>query len=40
MKAKSYFKDFLVVVIRNVCGLLGVQTLKYALLQEPIDEMS
>ena len=40
MKAKSYFNNFLVVVIRNGCGLLCLQTLKSALLQEPIDEVS
>ena len=39
-KAKSYFNNILVVVMRNGCGLLGLQTLKYAVLQEPIDEMS
>ena len=40
MKAKNYFNNFLVAVIRNGCGLSGLQSLKYAVLQKPIDEMS
>ena len=41
MKAKSYFNNFLaVVVVKNVCGLLGLRTLKSAVLQGPINEMS
>ena len=40
MKAKSYFDNLLVVVIRNGCGLLGLQTLRSIVFQEPIDEMS
>ena len=38
MKAKRYFNNFLVVVIKNGCGLLGLRTLKSAVLQGPIDE--
>ena len=40
MKAKSYFNNFLVVVVKNGCGLLGLKTLKFAVSQELIDEMS
>ena len=40
MKAKSYFNNFFVVVIRNGYGFLGFETLKSAVLQEPIDEMN
>ena len=40
MKAKSYFNNFLVVVFKNGCGFLGVGTLKSAVLQEPVDQMS
>ena len=36
-KAKSYFINFLVVVVKNGPGLLGPGTLKFAALQEPID---
>ena len=40
-KAKSYFNNFLVVVVvKNGQGLLGLGTLKAAVSQEPIDEMS
>ena len=39
-KAKSYFNNFLVVVVKNGCGLLGLGTLKSVVSQEPIDEMS
>ena len=39
-KARSYFNNFLVVVVvKNGHGLLGLGTLKSAVSQEPIDEM-
>ena len=40
MKAKSYFNNFLVVVVKNGFAHLGLGTLKSAVLQKPIDEMS
>ena len=40
MKAKSYFNNFLVVLVKNGHGLLGPGTLKSAVLQRPVDEMS
>ena len=40
MKAKSYFNNFWVVVIKNVHVLQGLGTLKSAVSQGPIDEMS
>ena len=38
-KAKSYFNNFWMVVIKNGCGLLGLRTLKYAQSQEWINEL-
>ena len=43
MKAKSYFNNFLMVVVKNGRRLLDIGTLKFVtfvLSQEPIDEMS
>ena len=40
MKPKSYFNNFLVVVVKNGCDILGPQTLKSAVLQGAIDKMS
>ena len=37
-KAKSYFNNFWMVVIKKGCGLLGIGTLKSALSQEWTDE--
>ena len=39
-KAKSFFNNFWVVVVKNGCGLLGLVTLKSALSQESVDEVS
>ena len=39
-KAKSYFNNFCVVVVKTVCGLLGLETVKSDVSQEWIDEMS
>ena len=36
MKAKSYFSKFLVVVVKNGCGILGLGTLKFVLLQDQL----
>ena len=40
MKAKSFFNNFLMMVVKNGCAHLGLGTLKSAVLQGPIDEMS
>ena len=40
MKAESYVNNFLVVVIRNGCGLLDLGMLKSAVSQEPTDKMN
>ena len=39
-ETESYFNIFLVVVVKNVRGLLGLGTLISAVSQELIDEMS
>ena len=40
MKTKSYFNNFWVVVVKNGRGLEGLGTLKSAVSQGAIDEMS
>ena len=40
MKAKSHVNNFVVVVVKNGWGLLGLWALKSAVLQGPINEMS
>ena len=40
VKAKSYFNNFVVVVVKNRQSFLGLGTLKSAVSQEPLDEMS
>ena len=39
-KAKSYFNNFGVVVVKHGCDLLGLGTLKSAVSRESVDEMS
>ena len=40
MKAKSYFNNFWVVLVKSGHGLQGLGTLKSAVSQGPGDEMS
>ena len=40
MKAKNHVNNFVVVVVKNGWGLLGLWALKSAVLQGPINEMS
>ena len=39
MKAKSYFNNFLTMVVKNGRSLLGLGTLKSTVSQEPTDKM-
>ena len=40
MKAKSYFNNFRVVVVKNRRGLLVLRTLKSVASQRPVDEIA
>ena len=40
MKSKTHFNNFLVVVVKNGHGVLGLGNLKSAVSQGPIDEMN